>query len=117
MSESKQRIAPTPVPTPAAAEAVVNPTDVTSVDDLPKDAVALLVWREITGAQPTTIIITRASWDINKKVVVDAGSVFDPKRIYAFESPTNSKGRKTVFHLQGIVGWMANVDTGIVPVK
>lgn len=115
MSESKQRIAPTPMSAPA--EAVVNPTDVTSVDDLPKDAIALLVWREITGAQPMTIVITRASWEMNKKVMMDAGFVFDPKRIYEFESPTNSKGRKTIFHLQGIVGWMANVYTGIIPAK
>lgn len=110
MSESRQRT--------AAADAVVNPTSVSSVDDLPADQVALMVWREITGPQPMTIIITRASWDMNKKVVMDAGAIFVPSRIYEFESPINDQGRKTIFHLQGVVGWMANIGTGIiVPAK
>jgi len=110
MSESKQRAAAAPT-----ADNVVNPTNVTSVDDLPAGHIALLVWREITGPQPMTIIITRASWDMNKKVVMDAGFKFEPGRIYEFESPTTEGGRKTIFHLQGVVGWMANIDTGIVP--
>lgn len=114
MSESKQRMAAAP---PSAADAVVNPTNVTSMNDLPTDHIALLVWREITGPQPMTIVITRASWDMNKKVIMDAGFEFNPKRIYEFESPTNEKGRKTIFHLAGVVGWMANLDTGIVPAK
>ena len=111
MSESKQRVVAAPA---AAAEAVVNPTNVTSADDLPADHVALLVWREITGPQPMTVVITRASWEMNKKVVMNAGFKFEPNRIYEFESPTNEKGRKTIFHFQGVVGWMANIDTGIV---
>lgn len=114
MSQSKQRMAG--APTPAEAEAVVNPTAVNSVDDLPKDQIALLVWREITGPQPMTIVITRASWDMNKKVLMDAGMEFNPKRVYEFESPINEAGRKTIFHLAGVVGWMANLDTGIIPV-
>lgn len=113
MSESKQRMAATPTPT----DAVVNPTGAASVDDLPNDAVALLVWREITGAQPMTAVVTRASWEMNKKVVMDAGFKFEPGRIYEFESPTNEGGRKTIFHLQGVTGWMANIHTGIVPAK
>ena len=114
MSESKQRMAAAP---PSASDAVVNPTNASSVDDLPVDHIALMVWREITGPQPMTIIITRASWDMNRKVVMDAGAKFEPNRIYEFESPVNEKGRKTIFHLQGVVGWMANLDTGIVPAR
>lgn len=116
MSESKQREM-AGAPTPAQAEAVVNPTAVNSVDDLPSDHIALLVWREITGPQPMTIVITRASWDMNKQVLMDNGFQFEPKRVYEFESPTNEKGRKTIFHLAGVVGWMANIDTGIVPAR
>ena len=113
MSESKQR----QMSGAPSADTVVNPTNVTSVDDLPKDHIALLVWREITGPQPLTIIITRKSWDMNKQVIMDNGFQFEPKRIYEFESPTTKGGRKTIFHLQGVVGWMANLDTGIMPVK
>ena len=55
-----------------------------------------------------TLVVTRASWDMNKKVVMDAGMKFESGRIYEFESPTNPKGRKTTFHLQDVVGWAAN---------
>jgi len=96
--------------TPATAP-VVNPTKATDVEDLPKDAVALLVWRKFTGAQPMTIVVTKASWEMNKKVVMDGGATFNPERIYEFDSPTNSKGRRTTFHLQDVIGWAANVDT------
>ena len=113
MSESKQR----QMPGAPTADAVVNPTNVTSVDNLPSDHIALLVWREITGPQPMTIIITRQSWDMNKKVVRDDGFKFEPNRIYEFEGPTTSKGRKTIYHLQGVVGWMANIHSGIIPAQ
>ena len=96
---------------------VTNPINAGDVDGLPKDAVALLIWRDFTGPQPLTVVVTRASWDMNRKVVMDAGSKFEPDRIYEFESPTNPAGRKTIFHFQGIVGWAANLDTGIIPVK
>lgn len=91
--------------------------DAKSSDDLPKDAVALLVWRNFTGSQPMTLVVTRASWEMNKKVVMDQGSTFTPDRIYEFDSPTNERGRKTTFHLQDVVGWAANYDTGIIPAK
>lgn len=113
MSESKQR----QMPGAPTADAVVNPTNVTSVDNLPKDHIALLVWREITGPQPMTIIITRKSWEMNKQVIMNNGFQFEPKRIYEFESPTTDGGRKTIFHLAGVVGWMANICTGIIPAK
>jgi len=93
-----------------ATAAVVNPTDAREVEDLPKDAVALLVWRTFTGPQPMTIVVTKASWEMNKKTVMDAGAKFNPERIYEFDSPTNPKGRKTTFHLQDVIGWAANVD-------
>ena len=93
---------------------VMNPTKATEVEDLPKDAVALLVWREFTGAQPMTIVVTKASWDMNRKAVMNDGAKFIPNRIYEFDSPTNPKGRKTIFMLQDVIGWAANVDTGIV---
>ena len=96
---------------------VMNPTGASEMEDLPKDAVALLVWRTITGPHPMTVVVTRASWDMNKKVVMDDGHKFNPDRIYEFESPTNPKGRKTIFHFQGVTGWAANIDTGIIPIK
>lgn len=84
-------------------------------EELPHDAVALHVWRNFTGVQPMTIVVTRASWDMNKKVVMDGGARFNPDRIYEFESPTNPQGRRTTFHLQDVVSWAASVYTGIVP--
>ncbi len=98
---------------PATAP-VMNPTNASEVEDLPQDAVALLVWRKFTGPQPMTIVVTKASWEMNRKVVMDQGSTFHPDRIYEFDSPTNPKGRRTTFMLQDVVGWAANVDTGIV---
>lgn len=82
------------------------------LEDLPKDAVALLVWRKFTGPQPMTIVVTQASWEMNRKVVMDQGARFNPERIYEFDSPTNSKGRRTTFMLQDVIGWAANVDVG-----
>jgi hypothetical protein len=114
---SKQKTSPPKQPvgqTPETAP-VVNPTGAKEMEDLPRDAVALLVWRGFTGPQPMTLVVSRASWDMNRKVVMDQGSQFNRERIYEFESPTNPKGRKTVFHLQDVVSWAANVDTGIVP--
>ncbi len=123
MSESKMKKAanaaapPRKEPTIAGPNAsVTNPTKATDVDDLPEDAVALLVWRKFTGPQPMTIIVTRASWEENRKVVMATGGVFHYERIYEFESPVNLKGRRTTFHLQDVIGWAANVDTGIVPI-
>lgn len=103
--------------TPATAP-VMNPTNASEVEDLPKDAVALLIWRKFTGIQPMTIVVTKASWEMNKQVVMDEGSKFDLDRIYEFDSPTNPKGRMTTFHLQDVISWAANVDTSssiIVP--
>jgi hypothetical protein len=93
---------------------VMNPTKASEGENLPKDAVALLVWRKFTGPQPMTIVVTRNSWEMNKKVVMDAGFQFVPERIYEFDSPTNPKGRKTTFMFQDVIGWAANVDTGII---
>ncbi len=88
---------------------------VQGVDNLPPDAVGLLVWRKFCGPQPMTFVVTKASWEMNKKVVVDAGMQFISERIYEFESLTTPEGRKTTFHLQDVIGWAANVVTGIVP--
>ena len=107
MSKSSSEIVPATAP-------VMNPTNASGVEDLPRDAVALLVWRKFAGGQPMTLIVTKKSWEMNKKVVMDAGFQFVPERIYEFESPTNPKGRKTVFHLQDVVGWAANFNTGII---
>ncbi len=93
---------------------VMNPIKAIEVEDLPKDAVALLVWRKFTGPQPMTIVVTRASWVMNREVVMNAGAKFIPDRIYEFDSPTNPKGRKTTFMLQDVIGWAANVDTGVI---
>lgn len=94
---------------------VMNPTNASEVEDLPKDVVAILVWRKFSGPQPMTIVVTKASWEMNKKTVMDGGATFNPDRIYEFDSPTNPRGRKTTFMLQDVIGWAANVDTGIVP--
>lgn len=90
----------------------VDPTGSINMGDIPSDAVVLLVWRRFSGAEPFTIIVTPASWVMNKQVVVNAGFSFDPERIYEFESPPDKKGRKTIFHLQDVIGWAANVHTG-----
>lgn len=87
-----------------------------NADDLPPDQVGLMIWH--AGAPGgMTIIITLASWEMNKKVVMDAGNIFVPDRIYEFESPINAKGRKHIHHFMGVKGWVANVSTGIVPVR
>ncbi len=99
----------------AQSAPVMNPTKASEVEDLPQDAVALLVWRKFTGPQPMTIVVTKASWEMNRKVVMNAGAQFLPERVYEFDSPTNPKGRRTTFMLQDVIGWAANVDTGIVP--
>jgi hypothetical protein len=91
---------------------IANPTQATGVEDLPDDAVALLVYRGFTGPNPMTIVVTEESWEMNKKVVIDAGMKFEPDRIYEFESPINPAGRRTTFHLQDVVGWAANTHPG-----
>ena len=112
MSESKTLPRKEPTTTPVTAP-VTNSTTTPVVDDLPEDAVALLVWRKFTGPQPMTIIVTKESWDKNKKAVMDTGGVFHYERIYEFESPVNLKGRQTTFHLQDVIGWAANVGTDV----
>lgn len=114
MAASKKMGAPVGV-NPAAKVPIMNPTQASGVEELPNDAVALLVWRKFTGAQPMTIVVTKASWEMNKKVVVDTGMQFIPERIYEFDSPPNPQGRKTTFHLQDVIGWAANVHTGVIP--
>ncbi len=91
-----------------------NPTNASEVEDLPQDAVALLVWRRFTGPQPMTIVVTKASWEMNRKVVMDAGATFLPERVYEFDSPTNPRGRRTTFMLQDVIGWAANVHSSII---
>ena len=118
MSESKKKQAANVDPiekmaAPASAP-VMNPTDVREVEDLPNDAVALLVWRKFTGPQPMTIVVTKASWEMNRKVVMDQGACFNPDRIYEFDSPTNPAGRRTTFMLQDVIGWAANVHSSII---
>lgn len=108
---SEQMAAPKPATAPVT---VTSPTNANEVGDLPKNAVALLVWRKFAGAQPMTIVVTKESWEMNKKTVMDGGATFNPDRIYEFDSPTSPKGRKTIFHLQDVIGWAANLDMGAV---
>lgn len=91
-----------------------NPTGIENVNELPNDAVALIVWRKDFGPQPLTIIVSRASYDKNKKLLDDK-KTFDTNMVWDFESPINEKGRKSVFSLSGVTGWVANLHTGIVP--
>lgn len=100
--------------TPSASAPVMNPTKASEVEDLPEDAVALLVWRKFTGPQPMTIVVTKASWEMNRKVVMNAGSQFLPERVYEFDSPTSPNGRRTTFMLQDVIGWAANVHSSII---
>lgn len=87
-----------------------------NADDLPPDQVALMIWH--AGAPGgMTVIVTRASWDMNLKAVMNEDHQFNPDRIYEFESPINAKGRKMIHHFQGVKGWVANIHTGIVPVR
>lgn len=94
-----------------------NPTGVVNVDELPADHVALLVWRDKFGATPLTVVVSRQSWDMNVKTLMDDGYKFDHERVYEFESPVNAMGRKSIFHFEGVIGWIANVGTGIISVK
>jgi hypothetical protein len=93
----------------------INPTDMKEVKDLPSDAAALLVWREGMGFSPLTVVVSVASWEMNQKVLMDAGMKFDRERIYEFESPINHKGRRTTFYFSQVTSWAINVDTGIIP--
>lgn len=95
---------------------IEDPTALKDVNQLPDDAVSLLVWRDGFGPQPLTIIISKASWDMNRERVGMAER-FKPDSIYEFESPTNEQGRKSIFHLQKVIGWCANVHSGIISVK
>ena len=96
---------------PPEAAPIINPTKATGMEDLPEDVVALLVWRNFTGNQPMTIVVTKESWMRNHKIA-QSSRLFHPDRIYIFDSPVNEAGRQTVFQLQGIVGWAANVYVG-----
>lgn len=91
-----------------------NPTGVVNVEELPDDHVALLVWRKEFGTAPLTVVVSRASWDMNKQALMDDGYKFDHERVYEFESPINATGRKSIFHFEGVIGWIANVGTGII---
>ena len=102
---------------PKAAPAnvpVMNPTGATGLEDLPDDVVALSVWRTFTGPQPMTIMVTKASWEMNKAALMKQGHRFHADRIYEFDSPTSPKGRRTTFHLQDVIGWAANVHSSII---
>ena len=86
-----------------------------NANNLPQDAVALMVWTRHTGPQPVTIIVSRDSFEKNRERVKQSGT-FMAENVYQFESPVNPSGRKTVYQLSGVVGWVGNLYTGIVPV-
>lgn len=94
-----------------------DPAQHSDVNSLPDDCVALLIWRDGFEMNPLTIIITQASWDMNKKRLMDDGAQFFPEHVYEFESPVNEAGRKSIFHLQKVIGWCANIHTGILQIK
>ena len=82
-----------------------------SPDQLPVDAVALLIWRGFT-ADTLTLIITKESWEKNKAIVKDDGG-FHAERLYEFESGQNAAGRSSFFQIQEVIGWGANVGSSI----
>jgi len=98
---------------------VGNPADPQSVkqitpDKLPEDAVAVLVWRE--GVEDTlTMIVSKASWLKNYQIVKKHGQ-FLPDHVYEFESEQNANGRKSVFQIQDVKSWGANIHSPIIQV-
>lgn len=86
---------------------------------LPKDAVALMLWRVASeyGPEPLTIVVTRNSWEAFKQVVINDGQKIDPDKVYHLESPANPNGRRTEFFLSRVVAFAASFHSGIVPVK
>ncbi len=83
-----------------------------SPEELPKDAVAVLVWRKFTGPQPLTIVVTKDSWENNRKRAAKIG--FSPETVFTFESPQSAAGRTSIFQLTDVVGWAGNVHSSIV---
>ena len=55
-----------------------------------------------------TIVVSKEAWDRNKKIVKSSRQ-FHEDQVYTFESPVNGEGRQSVFHLQDVIGWAANV--------
>ena len=93
---------------PKAGPPKMDPTKPNMAEELPNDAVALVVWRECTGPQPMTVVVTRDSWERNRKFAVREGKI-DPERAYVFESPINHLNRQSTFFLQGVTSWVGNV--------
>lgn len=83
-----------------------------SPEELPNDAVAVLVWRKFTGPQPLTIVVTKDSWERNRDLVRKTNFVADT--VYEFHSPQSPAGRTSVFQLTDVVGWAGNVHSSIV---
>lgn len=83
--------------------------------EVTNDVVALMVWQDISSSapQPTTVVVTRESWERNHRLVTMDGftRTDGPTRTYRFESPVDERGRRTIFHFQKVVGWAANVHT------
>ena len=109
---------PTPQPVqeapkaPPQAAPIMNPTQATGVVDLNDDTVALLVWRKFMGATPMTIVVSREAWERNEKIIANHHT-FQLNTVYTFESPVNAEGRQSVFHLQDVIGWAANVKADV----
>ena len=91
----------------------MNPAGIQDVDQIPKDAVAVLVFREHCGPQPTTIIVTKASYEnFLERMVADGGIKLE--ETYEFESPKAPKGRRSRFWFTRVVGITCNYDTGVL---
>ena len=87
-----------------------------SPEDLPEDAVALLVWRKFAGPNPMTVVVTKDSFEKNRARVAKVGGTFNPDSIYTFEGPVSPSGRKTTFQFQDVISWAGNYHSGIIPV-
>lgn len=84
----------------------VNPTSV------PEDAVILIVWLKAHPAGPITAVVTRDSWEMNRKVIMDNGSQFNPDRVYEFDGPIDQDTkRRNLIQLQGVQSWIASIPS------
>jgi hypothetical protein len=91
----------------------MNPTGVADVNEIPNDAVAVMIWRASCGPNPTTIIATRQSYDwFLERMVAEGG--LSQKETYEFESPTPPQGRKSRFWFTDVTGITINYHSGVI---
>lgn len=91
-----------------------NPTGAMDINKLPQDAVALVVFREECGPQPTTVVITKKSYEAFVERISEDGGI-SKEVTYEFDSPTNQFARRSKFFFSRVTGVIVNFYTGVVP--